>query len=70
METYQDITVISRYLFSKSEAADTKENDKNSLGFLSEVHQVAVDSMHASTKSNEIYHDIIEERANSLLFQE
>ena len=69
MEMYQDISVISRCELSERDE-EVKEIDKRSLGFLQEVHQVAVDSMHSSKKTNCIYRDIIEERANALLIDE
>lgn len=69
MEMYQDISVISRCELSELDE-EIKENDKRSLGFLLEVHQVSVDSMHSSKKTNSIYRDIIEERANALLIDE
>ncbi len=69
MEMYQDIIVISRFELSELDE-EAKDIDKRSLGFLHEVHQVAVDSMHSSKKTNCIYRDIIEERANALLIDE
>ena len=69
MEMYQDISVISRCELSERDE-EVKEIDKRFLGFLQEVHQVAVDSMHSSKKTNCIYRDIIEERANALLIDE